>query len=102
LGWLQASLEVAQDHESGPHHAWQLRDWTHAFLANWKDLLTNVYGTWNITMLDDKDFAQAIHLHLQSLGPYIQAQDIVDFVKLPKTMMQFKLKKPISLATTQR
>jgi hypothetical protein len=53
-------------------------------------------------MLDDEDLAQTIHLHLQSLGPYIQAQDIVGFIKLPKTLAKFKLKKPISLATAQR
>jgi hypothetical protein len=49
-------------------------------------------------MLEDEDFAQAIHLHLQSLGPWIRAQDVVDFVKRPETLAQFGLKKPISLA----
>jgi DNA-directed RNA polymerase subunit N (RpoN/RPB10) len=53
-------------------------------------------------MLDDEDLARTIHLHLQSLGPYIRAQDIVDFVKLPENMAKFKLKKSISLATAQR
>lgn len=53
-------------------------------------------------MLDDEDLAQAIHLHLQSLGPWIRAQDVVDFVKLPETLAQFELTKPISLATAHR
>ena len=100
--WTQASLDTAQDHERGPHHARMLRKWTHAFLANRDHLPCNIYGTWNFTKLDDEDFAQAIQLHLQSLGPYIRAQDVVDFVKWPETMEKFNLNKPISLATAQR
>jgi hypothetical protein len=101
-GWLKVSLEVAQDHERGPHHARWLREWTCAFLADRNDLSINVYGSWNVWMLDDEDLAQAIHLHLQSLGPYVRAQDVIDFVKLLDTMTKFKLKKSISLATAQR
>jgi hypothetical protein len=48
---------VARDHERGVHHAQWLREWTRAFLENWKDLPSNVYGTWNISMLDDEDLA---------------------------------------------
>jgi hypothetical protein len=100
--WGAAALETARDHGRGPHHARLLREWTHGFIKNRKDLPTNSYGTWNTSMLDDEDLAQAIHLHLQSLGPWIRAQDIVDFVKCPETLTQFGLKKPISLATAQR
>jgi hypothetical protein len=100
--WVPASLETARDHERGPYHARLLREWTHAFIVNRKDLPTNIYGTWKASMLDDEDLAQAIHLHLQSLGPWIRAQDVVDFVKRPETMAQFGLKKPISLATAHR
>ncbi|KAF8221017.1 hypothetical protein L208DRAFT_1536349 [Tricholoma matsutake] len=53
-------------------------------------------------MLDNEDLAQAIHLHLQSLGLWIRAQDVVDFVKHPETLVQFGLKKSISLATAHR
>jgi hypothetical protein len=51
--WVPASLQVetAHDHERGPHHARQLREWTHAFIANRKDLPKNIYGTWKIFTL---------------------------------------------------
>jgi hypothetical protein len=51
--WVPASLETAHDHERGPHHACQLREWTHAFIANLnrKDLPKNIYGTWKIFTL---------------------------------------------------
>jgi hypothetical protein len=100
--WVTASLETARDHERGPHHARMLREWTHAFIANRENLPKNIYGTWNVSMLDNEDLAQAIHLHLQSLGPWIRAQDVVDFVKRPETLVQFGLKKSISLATAHR
>ncbi|KAK2459298.1 hypothetical protein APHAL10511_008687 [Amanita phalloides] len=71
IQWIAASLETAHDHEWGPYHACLLCEWTHTFIANRNDLPKNIYGTWKTSMLDDKDFAQAIHLHLQSLGPWI-------------------------------
>jgi hypothetical protein len=100
--WTRASLETAQDHERGPHHARLLQKWAHAFLANREDLPTNMYGTWKTSILDDEKLQQHIHLHLQSLGPYVRAQDLVDFIKKPETVAKFNLKKPISLATAQR
>ena len=96
--WVTASLETACDHERGPHRACMLQEWTHAFIANRE----NIYGTWNVSMLDNEDLAPAIHLHLQSLGLWIQAQDVVDFVKHPETLVQFGLKESISLATAHR
>jgi hypothetical protein len=99
-GWISALLETAHDHERGPHHARMLRNWTRTFIAV-REIPTNPYGVWNVSMLEDEDLAQAIHLHLQSLGPYIRAQDVVDFMKKPEIAEQFNLKKGISLATAQ-
>ncbi|KAF8221454.1 hypothetical protein L208DRAFT_1090516, partial [Tricholoma matsutake] len=58
-------------------------------------------------ILEDKDFSQAIHLHLQGIAKngYIRAQDIVDFVSTP--VMQEKLeatgakKQSITVRTAQ-
>jgi hypothetical protein len=99
--WIKASLETAHDHERGPHHARLLREWTRRFITN-RSLPTSTYGTWNASVLENEDLAHAIHLHLQSLGPYIRAQDVVDFIKKPEVAEQFNLKKGISLATAQR
>ena len=44
-------------------------------------------------MLKDEVLAEAIHLYLQSLDLYVYAQDIVDFLKWPEVIAQFKLKK---------
>jgi hypothetical protein len=44
-----------------------------------------------MSILEDKDFLQAIQLHLQAIAKdgYIQAQDIIEFVSQPE--MQSKL-----------
>jgi len=41
-------------------------------------------------------------LHLQSIGKYVRAMDIVDYIKKPDILIWLKLNKPISLATAQR
>jgi hypothetical protein len=62
---------------------------------------TNLYGCWNVSLLEDEDLAQEIHLHLQGIGKYIKAMDIVHFLDTPKMKARPNLKKTISLATAQ-
>jgi hypothetical protein len=40
-------------------------------------------------------------LHLQGIGKFIRAMDIVDYVQQPDIMAHLKLTKAISLATAQ-
>jgi hypothetical protein len=61
-----------------------------------------VYGYWNVSLLEDKNFAQEIHMHLQGIGKYVKAIDIVHFLDMPEMKVRLKLKKTISLATAQR
>ncbi|KAG2357184.1 hypothetical protein BDR07DRAFT_1218534, partial [Suillus spraguei] len=42
-----------------------------------------------------------IKLHLQSIGKYVRAQDIVDYLKRPEIQAHHGLKKTVSLATAQ-
>ncbi|KAG1759608.1 hypothetical protein EDD22DRAFT_782371 [Suillus occidentalis] len=57
----------------------------------------NLYGSWNVSLL-----AEAIHMHLQSIGKYVRAQDIVDYLAQPDIQQKHGLKKTISLATAQQ
>jgi len=53
----------------------------HTFIKDPNDLPYNNYGTWNETTLEkDKVFAQEVRTHLQSVGKYVQAMDLVDFL----------------------
>ncbi|KAF9507457.1 hypothetical protein BS47DRAFT_1373898 [Hydnum rufescens UP504] len=71
---LPAKVHVGMHGAMEAHH---LREWSHAYIKDPKDLPINPYGTWNVSMLvSDEDLVQDIALHLQSLGQYISTQDI--------------------------
>ncbi|KIK76869.1 hypothetical protein PAXRUDRAFT_80748, partial [Paxillus rubicundulus Ve08.2h10] len=59
---------------------------------------TNPYGRWNSSHLEDPNIANEIHVHLQSIGKYVCAQDIVDYLDKEDVRTQFQMKK-ISLVT---
>ncbi|KAG2352590.1 hypothetical protein BDR07DRAFT_1313182, partial [Suillus spraguei] len=74
-----------------------------AFIADCKDLPFNIYGTWNESLLDkDEELAQEIHIHIQGVGRYMKATNIVDFLDTPEMRNRSGLTKRISLATAQR
>jgi hypothetical protein len=103
LGWKAASKQAASNLERGTKAgAEQIRIWARRFLNDREDLPFNLYGAYNVSMLERGDLAQAIHLHLQSLGSYVCAMDIVCFLDDPKVQANHGLKKSISLATAKR
>jgi hypothetical protein len=53
-------------------------------------------------VLEDEDLAQELHLHLQGIGKYVAAQDIVDYMATDEMKACVKLKNGISLRTAQR
>ena len=63
------------------------------------NLPLNIYCRWNVSILEDEDLAQDIHLHLQSIGKFVEAMDIVHYLDTPVMKTRLKLKKTISLAT---
>lgn len=98
--WIAASLRAATTAQKGVYFSRRLREWTRAFIANRKALpLTNHRGTKSI--LEREDVAQEIALHLQSLGKWIRALDIVQYTSRPEVKARLKLKKTISLATAK-
>jgi len=99
--WGTTSLEVAEMAKRGPWLAWRMRQWTHTFIADNQALPNNQYGRWNASLLEDEDFAQKIHLHLQSIGKYVRAMDIVTYLDTPEMKDSLTMKKQISLKTTQ-
>ncbi|KAH7333693.1 hypothetical protein B0J17DRAFT_676500 [Rhizoctonia solani] len=60
------------------------------------------HGSWNKSILEDKDIAQEIKLHLQQLGKYACAEDVVQFLLHPETRAQLNIPKVIRLCTAQR
>ena len=93
---------MAHAAERGPWLARCLREWTHTYISDHENLLLNTYGCWNVSLLEDEDLAQEIHLHLQGIGKYVKAMDIVHYLDTPEMKACLSLKKTISLKTAQR
>jgi hypothetical protein len=83
--WQEASLLVSKAAGCSMNHACNLCHWILKFLNLGKFPL-HCYGTFNSSILQDEDIAQAIQLHLLEIGKtgYIQAQDIVDYIAKPE------------------
>jgi len=99
--WGATSLEVSEMAEQGPWLAHQLKLWTHTFIADHETLPQNLYGWWNASLLEDEDLAQDFHLHLQGIGKFVKAMDIVHYLETPEMKATLKLKKSISLVMAQ-
>jgi hypothetical protein len=53
------------------------------------------------SMIKDKDLQEELFTHLQSLGKYVTARAIVDYLAKPTVEQQYNLSKTISLVTAQ-
>ncbi|KAH9924420.1 uncharacterized protein B0H18DRAFT_1119954 [Fomitopsis serialis] len=100
--WISASLQVAKAEGAGPWHARVLRRRTQAYIRDRQNLPHNLYGTWARSQLDNEDFREEIFLHLQSIGEYVKAEDLVHYLDQPDVKERYGTKKTISLATAQR
>ncbi|KAJ7931020.1 hypothetical protein B0H13DRAFT_1594840 [Mycena leptocephala] len=52
--------------------------------------------------MSDEDIAGDIHLHLQSLGKWVSAKDIVRYVATPEFQARLRVKRKITIRTAQR
>ncbi|GLB45359.1 hypothetical protein LshimejAT787_2200220 [Lyophyllum shimeji] len=100
--WMPASLATAKASERGPWFARRLREWSSAFIIDPEVLPENTYGTWNNSRLDDEDMKQDLNEHLQTLGKFFSAMDIVRYLDKPEVRERYKMKKGITERTAQR
>ena len=88
--------------EDGPTHAKKVCKWTWAIIDNCEDLPVNPYGTWIKSVIDKHlEIAQELHAHLQSIGKFVKAMDLVDFMDTPKMQLHSGLKKWLDILTSQ-
>ncbi|KAH9854542.1 hypothetical protein C2E23DRAFT_912171 [Lenzites betulinus] len=100
-GWIESSELVAEMHDKGPYFAKRLRTWVRAFIADRHDLPISFSNTWNRSALENEDLELAVMEHLQSVGKYVRAMDIVEFLSDPAVQQQFGLNDTIALSTAQ-
>lgn len=100
--WMAASVQAAQAHGEKPGHARQLRRDAKTFVAS-QEVPANPYGAWSKLQIEaDEEFAQDINLHLQSLGKYVKAHDIVTYLEQPDVQVKWGLKNTVSDSTVKR
>jgi hypothetical protein len=97
--WMAASLDIARTAERGLWFARRLREWTSAFIKDAEDLPLNIYGTWNKSRVDDEGLKQELFTHLQSIGKYISAMDVVCYMAQPDVQKRYGMKKGITEMT---
>lgn len=103
MGWMKATEKAAED--LGKPSKWtveQLRIWLRSFIEDREELPFNLYGTWSTSMLDDGELAQDLFAHLQSIGLYVRAEDIVEYLSRPEVQAKHNLAQTVSLATAKR
>jgi hypothetical protein len=100
--WMAASAQAVQVHGQKPGHARRLRDHAKKFIESHK-VPVNPFGAWSKSRIEtDEEFVQDINLHLQSLGKYVKAHDIVTYLNRPDVKARWGLKTTISDATAKR
>ena len=82
--WVAASEQMAHALAKGNYLVRKLHEWCCAFILDHEDLPINPYGKWNESILEDEGIAQEIKLHLQGIGKYVKAMEIIHFLDSPE------------------
>ncbi|KAG0700036.1 hypothetical protein DFH29DRAFT_808125 [Suillus ampliporus] len=101
LNWGKAALKTACRLEKGEYLARCLCRWTKAYIQDWKNLPLHQQNH-AISRIEDEELAAEIKLHLQSLGKYIRALDIVHYLDDPIVQNRHGFKKLVSVRTAHR
>ncbi|KAJ7769276.1 hypothetical protein B0H16DRAFT_1260317, partial [Mycena metata] len=104
-GWTLHSETVATASGKSGSKTWlgrKIRQWAIDFCEDKKNIPTHMYGRFNSSILSDEDIAGDIHLHLQSLGKWVSAKAIVQYVATPEFQARLSIKRKITIRTAQR
>ncbi|KAG2357755.1 hypothetical protein BDR07DRAFT_1490342 [Suillus spraguei] len=99
--WTQAADETVAVLHGGSWLSCNLQTWSKAYIKYCAKLPMHRYGNHH-SRIDDKVLATDIKLHLQCVGKYVSAQEIVNYLSNPEVQSHHGLSKTISLVTAQR
>ncbi|KAG2111869.1 hypothetical protein BD769DRAFT_1302987, partial [Suillus cothurnatus] len=101
--WGKAADQTARNagKVKGDHLSRCLRSWSKAYI-NDRAVLPLRKLPQKYSRIDDEDLAAELKLHLQSIGKYVRAQDLVDYLSIPENQAHLGFEKLISLRTAQR
>ncbi|KAF8228903.1 hypothetical protein L208DRAFT_1132661, partial [Tricholoma matsutake] len=101
--WQAASLQTAWSLGHNTYMARTLREWTREFINNPEFISEHHQNVCaGKSLLDDEDFAQELHLHLQSIREYCTTDHIVQYVACPKVLEKLNWMKTILHAMAHR
>ncbi|KAF8155272.1 hypothetical protein BJ912DRAFT_453668 [Pholiota molesta] len=109
--WRKAAVNAARilgyaktgSQKPGEKKSRMLRRWLHEFISDREEVPTCKWQTSGQSLIDDPDFAQEIHAHLQSLKPSeVTAEAIVRFLDNPEMLERLQRTKTISITTAQK
>ncbi|KAI0725188.1 hypothetical protein C8Q72DRAFT_785909 [Fomitopsis betulina] len=99
-GWTKASDNVSHINQGGPYLARKLHAWCQAFIIDRHDLPFNPFGVWNPSILEVNDeLKEELEAHLQGIGKFVCAANIVQYMARAEVQAQFGLEKGICLST---
>ncbi|KAF7344243.1 hypothetical protein MVEN_01715500 [Mycena venus] len=100
--WGKSADIIAKSAGKGSWLSRRIREWAVDFIKDDENLPIAEYGKMNGSVLEDEDLAQKLHLHLQGIGKYVAAQDLVNYMATDEMKRRLNLNKGISLRTAQR
>ena len=101
--WIQASEAVALSEGKAARYGKDMRRWCQAFILDHQTLPRNMHGVWKTSVLhSDEDLKLSIIAHLQGLGKYFSATDLLKYINTPEILDRLGRSKKLSLRTAQR
>lgn len=97
--WTASSLHVAASTQGSSDRVLKIHRWAKAFILNREALPISQSGKSCTSRIDNEDVAADIAAHLQSIGVYVTAQDLVNYVSIPAVKTRLGIKKSISHET---
>ncbi|KAJ6603172.1 hypothetical protein B0H10DRAFT_2440552, partial [Mycena sp. CBHHK59/15] len=98
-GWTLHSETIATASGKSGSKTWlgrKIRQWAINFCEDKTNIPNHMYGRFNASIMSDEDIAGDIHLHLQSLGKWVSAKDIVRYVATPEFQAHLSVKRKIT------
>lgn len=100
--WMEASRIVARFHGGAESLAKQLRSWTRVFIADRHVLPFDDYHGKQSLLEKFPELKLELTEHLMSVGKYVRALDIVEYMGQKEVMDRYHVEKVISLSTAQQ
>ena len=97
----QGALDTQQKIQANLGKRKPRRKWLWAFIDDHEEVARCNWSMSGRSLIDNEDFVQEVHVHLQMLGPYISAQAIIQFIDSPEMLDWLHQKKTIPIATAQ-